>query len=134
MAADAPFPDKRRGTDQSLLRAVAVLFAATGIGSRTLRALSPTGPTFDVSHQRQVHDRRSGRGADHVARGGQRTCSPIRRSGSTSTAPEIEVTAKLVDVPEKSRIYDEFEKMVDVHRVYKSRTSRDMRIFRLSAV
>ena len=44
------------------------------------------------------------------------------------------MTAKLVDVPEKSRIYDEFEKMVDVHRVYKGRTSRDMRIFRLSAV
>jgi deazaflavin-dependent oxidoreductase (nitroreductase family) len=46
---------------------------------------------------------------------------------------EIEATATPVKGAERDRIYREFESLVSVYTVYKGRTSRTMRIFRLTA-
>lgn len=47
---------------------------------------------------------------------------------------EIEATATYLEGPARDRIFHEFEKMGDVYRVYNSRTSRELRVFRLTAV
>ncbi len=133
MAPDAPFPDKRWGTEHSPLRSVIARFAATGIGSWTVRTLAPL--------DRRLMTRSKGKYTTVGSNFGQSghpgwttnlLADPTAWVNIDGT--EIEATAALVVGPEKTRIYDEFEKMVDAYRVYKGRTSRDMRIFRLSAV
>ena len=47
---------------------------------------------------------------------------------------EIEAVATPLEGPARDRIFHEFEKMVDTYRIYNRRTSRELRIFRLTAV
>ncbi|MGY3555643.1 nitroreductase family deazaflavin-dependent oxidoreductase [Williamsia sp. R60] len=46
---------------------------------------------------------------------------------------EIAATATLVEGSEKERLYREFEKVARNYAIYRSKTSRDIRMFRLSA-
>lgn len=46
---------------------------------------------------------------------------------------DIEASATLLDGPERDRIVGEFEKMVTVYEVYRGRTDRQMRVFRLTS-
>lgn len=45
----------------------------------------------------------------------------------------IAATATLVEGSEKERLYREFEKVARNYAIYRSKTSRDIRMFRLSA-
>ncbi len=43
----------------------------------------------------------------------------------------IEVTSRLVDEPDKSAVFDRFVELAQAYAVYRTRTTRDLRIFAL---